>query len=144
MHRFAIALIGIVLAACVLGCSTDPSAKLIGRWEAELAPPTVDTESFGGKLQGAFLSLMKMTLEFRSDGKLSFAASVMGKESNVLADWKYLRSEGNVLVLAVGRDGKSTETRVTVVDNDHIELIPPAGGPATEPLSFKRVPADGK
>lgn len=136
-------LFAVVLLALCAGCGSNPTAKLVGKWEAEIAPPADDASSFAERLQSAFAALLKINLDFRPDGTLTFAMSVPGHDQVSEGTWKYLKSEGDTLVLEVVRDNSSSVTRVKVVDDDHIELIRPGGTfvQSNETLKFKRVTA---
>jgi hypothetical protein len=138
-----------MLAFCLLAGCSNPAARLVGKWEAQLAPPATEGMSVGERISGAVVSLMKMNLEFTADGRMGFHASVPGGSTDIQGTWKYLKPEGDVAVLEITPDGASGSfvTRVTLVDANTIEMIPPSGGPATEPLRFRRVgssPASAK
>jgi hypothetical protein len=130
-----------LFAVClVVGCG-NPSSRLIGKWEAELAPPTTESSSIEDRIKSGLVSLLKMNVEFTADGRMNFQVAAMGQSTNTGGTWKYLKSEGNVLVLEIKPDNAtaSSVARVTMLDDNHIELVPPEGAPTQEALRFKRL-----
>jgi hypothetical protein len=137
-----LSIVALLLLPLCVGCGGDPTGRLIGSWEAEIAAPTDDSSSFAEKLSSAFASLLKVKLDMRPDGTLTFTMSVPGHDQVSNGTWKYLKSEGDVIVLEVTRDNSSNVNRVTILDNDHFELIRPGTqGKDKETLKFKRVSA---
>ena len=138
--RYAAFMALLACTAILSGCG-NPAARLIGTWDAELAAP-VATDSTESRLKNAIVGLMKMRIEFRADGTLQFQASALGYATDIGGTWKYLKSEGNTLVLETksAQAAASSITRVTFIDDNHIELIPPAGN-AAEPMRLGRVVA---
>lgn len=145
MHAWNRCLVGALLATVFAGCG-DPAAKLIGTWDAQISPAkAAESSSLEDSLANAFAFLPQMTLEFKADGKLTLRFTVLGQAVEQQATWKYLKSEGNVLVLEVQPENRpSTTTRLTMISDDEFELVPPESGEslplgtAAEALRFKR------
>jgi len=139
-------LAGLVLTAALLtGCS--PTAKLVGKWEADMSHVQAEIEKSGNPLAGALagmMSMMKIEAEFKADGTCSIGGSVLGKSGSNSATWRYVKSEGNVLVLMLKGDknAEEKELRLSFIDNDHFEMVPPAGTGGDQKLPFKRVKSD--
>lgn len=127
-----------ILAFCA-GCGS-PASRLIGSWQAEVVVPAAEPDSFEARLKNAIASALQLSAEFTSDGKLIVRASALGQNREIAGTWKYLKSEGNVMVLEVKPEGQpATTARVTVVDNDHIQFVPPDAAAGGQSLHFKRV-----
>ncbi len=132
----------VVTAALLTGC--NPAGKLVGKWEVDTNQIQADVEKSGNPLAGALasmMSLVKIEAEFMSDGTCTIGGSMLGQSNSVAAKWRYVKSEGNVLVLMLkpdqGTDEK--ELRVNFLDNDHFEMVPPSGSVGGEKMPFKRV-----
>jgi hypothetical protein len=144
-------LLAAALAAPLLaGC--NPASKLVGKWQLEADKVQANLPAIGGDnpmvaaMASQMMSMMKfdIELEFQGDGTCQFAASVLGQSHRTSGKWRYLKTEGDVLVLMVttAEQPGEREVRLKFVDDDHLETIPPmeaaaASGPKT--LPFKRV-----
>jgi hypothetical protein len=136
----------LTLAVALLSGCNSPTAKLIGKWEADMSGVQSQIESSGNPLAGALagmLSMVKVEAEFRGDGTCSIGGSVLGQSNSAAARWRYVKSEGNVLVLQITpeKNGQEQELRITFVDNDHFEMVPPSASGGGQKLPFKRVVA---
>lgn len=138
-------LASLALAAVLFGgCS--PAQKLVGKW-------TVDTEKAATSVTGdhnplaamaaGLMQAMQVEAEFKGDGGFSVTYNVLGQTGGESGSWRYLKSDGDALVLMMKANSNATEreVRVRFIDNDHIEMIPPAGAAADsgKTLPFKRV-----
>ena len=135
-------LAGLVLTAALLaGCS--PAGKLVGKWEADMSQVQAQIEKSGNPLAGALagmLAMMKVEAEFKADGTCTIGGSVLGQSGSNSGTWRYVKSEGSVLVLMVkGSGAEEKELRLNFVDNDHFEMVPPAGTGGDQKLPFVRV-----
>jgi hypothetical protein len=144
----------LVLLATVVGCG--PSAvqqaqrKLVGKWDGDLSQIAEDAlKQKGGDnpLAGAFGKMMldmakpKLEFEFTADGKMSYSASMMGNTQSDRGTWRVTKVEGNFVTLAgkMDKDAKETENTVTIVDDDTLEMSPPAGTQNGTKIKFRRV-----
>ena len=144
----------LILLATAAGCG--PSAvqqaqrKLVGKWDGDMTQMAEDAmKQKGGEnpLAGAFGKMMldmakpKIEFEFTADGKMSFSASMMGNTQSDRGTWCVVKVEGNVVTLTGKMDKatKETENSVTFVDDDALEMSPPAGTPNATKMKFRRV-----
>jgi hypothetical protein len=140
-----ILLASLVLAACGLaGC--NPAAKLVGKWDADFSSALADVEKSGNPmaaLAAGMMSSFKMQTEFKADGTCSMNGSVFGQSVSAAGKWRYVKTDGDALVLMIKMDKEASERelRVKFVDNDTLEMVPPAeaAGPSQQQLKFKRV-----
>jgi hypothetical protein len=143
LSRFVLAFL--VLAAIGLsGC--NPAAKLVGKWDADFSSALADVERSGNPmaaLAAGMMSSFKLQAEFKSDGTCTMTGSVFGQSISSRGKWRYVKSDGEALVLMVTMDKQpgEKEVRVKFRDNDTFEMVPPtdAGGPSPQQLTFKRV-----
>jgi hypothetical protein len=133
------------------GC--NPASRLIGTWQLDADKFQTEMSSAGnnplaGAMAQGVLSMMKfdLQLEFKADGGCAFTGSFLGQSRSTPGTWRYVRTDGDALVLMIKTDEQPAEreVRVKFVDHDRLETIPPveaaaAIGPKT--LSFKRVKA---
>lgn len=129
-------------AASLTGC--NPAGKLLGKWEADMSHFQAQVEKSGNPMAGALasmMSLVKVEAEFKSDGTCTIGGSMLGQTNSTGAKWRYVKSEGNVVVLMLKHDQGTDEKelRVEFVDNDHFKMVPPSGTGGGESLPFKRV-----
>lgn len=148
----------VVLAACaVSGC--NPAARLVGKWDADMTQvnaamdKTKESLAQSGNPFGAFASMMigsmSLSVEFQADGKFSFGGTFMGQSNSVPGTWRYVKSDGDALVLMIKMDNASAEKEIQVkfTDNDHFEMAPPVdeGTPmpgGQQQLTFVRAKAE--
>lgn len=143
-------LLAAMIAPLLAGC--NPAGKLVGKWELEADKLQASMPAVGGDnpmvaaMASSMMEMMKfeMDLEFKGDGNCLFTVGMLGQSQSKAGKWRYVRSEGDVLVLMVKTDEQAEEHEVKVkfIDNDHLETIPPveaasAGGPKA--LPFRRV-----
>src|SRR5262245_58965647 len=117
-------------AALLTGC--NPAGKLVGKWEADMSHFQAQVEKSGNPMAGALasmMSLVKVEAEFKADGTCTIGGSMLGQSNSAGAKWRYVKSEGNVLVLMLKHDQGTDEKelRVEFVDNDHFKMVPPSG-----------------
>src|SRR4029453_16575761 len=139
-------LAALVLTSALLAGCNSPSGKLVGKWEADMSGVQSQLASSGNPLAGAMAGMMamiKVEAEFKADGTCSIGGSVFGQSSSGAAKWRYVKSEDNVLVLMLKPDqgGDEKELRITFTDNDHFQMVPPAGTEGGQNMPFKRVVA---
>jgi hypothetical protein len=134
------------LALASAGC--NPAAKLIGQWEVDTTQLQAKLgETKGNPLGGMGASMLAMfdfSIEFKSDGTCSAKVSILGQSNTVAGKWRFVKQDGDALVIAIKMDDKpdEREVRVRFSDNDHLEMEPPVStGPAGEgkTLTFVRV-----
>jgi hypothetical protein len=138
------------LAACILaGC--NPAGKLVGKWEADFSGVQADVADTGNPLAAmaaGMMSSVKLQSEFKSDGTCSVTGSFFGQANTTSGKWRYVKSDGDTLVLMVTMDGvaggKSApekELRIKFIDHDTFEMAPPSGtaGQPERTLPFKRL-----
>ena len=137
-------LAGLVLAAALLtGCS--PTARLVGKWETDMDQAKAQMDKSGNPLTGAllsgFLSAMKVEAEFKADGTCTIGGRILDYSTSNSATWRYVKSEGNVLVLMIkgNKNADEKELRLSFVDNDHFEMMSRDGKGGGQNLPFKRV-----
>jgi hypothetical protein len=143
LSRFLLAVV--VLAACGLtGC--NPAGKLVGKWEADFSGVKSEAADTGNPLAAmaaTMMSSVKLQSEFKSDGTCSVTGSFFGQANTTSGTWKYVKSEGDTLVLMVIMDkgSQERELRVKFIDNDTFEMAPPVetAGQAGKTLAFKRL-----
>jgi hypothetical protein len=136
-------------ALLVTGCGS-PTSRLIGKWEADMSSVLGDVqaeaEKSGNPLAGAFAGLFadfKVEAEFKSDGTCMMTGSFMGASGSGGGKWRYLKSEGDTLVLMVKYDqgGEEKEFRVKFISNDEFELTGANDTGGQQMVPFKRVAA---
>ena len=116
-------LVPLLAALCLTGCG-NPSAKLIGKWK--IAGVSGQQKSAAAD---ALMQMFKMEFEFKTDGKFVVEVSGLGQQKSETGSWKFVKSDDKQLVLMITMPpaNKETESRITVVDNDHIAFTPPEG-----------------
>lgn len=141
--------VSVLAAAFVTGCN-NPASKLIGKWEADMSAVMADVQSqvekSGNPLAGALagmMSVVKIEAEFKADGTCTIGGSVLGNSNSAAGKWRYLRSEGDDLVLMIKPDqsGEEKEVRVRIIDNDRFEMMADGETGGIQKLPFKRVVA---
>ncbi len=94
-------------------------------------------------MASSMMSSVKLQTEFKSDGTCNVTGSFFGQSQTTSGTWRYAKTDGEALVLMVKAAGTETEKelRVNFIDNDNLEMVPPAGAPAEagQKLPFKRV-----
>lgn len=140
-------LAGLLLTAVSLtGCS--PTGKLVGKWETDMNQAKAQMDKSGNSLTGAllsgFLSAMKVEAEFRADGTCTIGGRILDYSASNSATWRYVKSEGNVLVLMIKGDKNADEKelRLSFIDNDHFEMVSRGGKGGSQNLPFVRVKAN--
>ena len=133
----------ILSAPLLVGCG-NPAGKLVGKWESDMSGVQSQIEGTGNPLAGALAAMMtalKIEAEFKADGTCSIGGSAFGQSNSAGAKWRYVKSEGNVLVLMIKPDqsGDEKELRVTFTDNDHMEMVSQNPTASGQKMPFKRV-----
>ena len=131
-----------LLALALTGC--NPAAKVIGKWEVDMdqAKAQVDQSNPLAALAAGMMSMMKVEMDFKADGGLAVNASVLGQSQSSTGTWKYVKTDGESMVLSVKMDNdpKEQELRVKFKDDDHMEMAPPVNNnQGQQALPFKRV-----
>jgi hypothetical protein len=133
-----------MLAASLLtGC--NPAAKVVGKWDADISGAAAEAQKSGNPMAAmaaGMLSMFKLQAEFKADGTCAMNGSVFGQSIATAGKWRYVKSEGEVLVLAIKMDKEAAEkeVRVRFIDGDTLEMVPPTGaGQGEQQLTFKRV-----
>jgi len=133
----------VLLAASATGCS--PAARLVGKWQLDTS--TVTNELSGGNQALAALmnsvQALSMDIEFKGDGNVIVTGSVLGQSRTVNGAWRYVKSEGDSLVLMMKaqNDPAEREFRVRLIGPDRMEMVPPSwiSNTTTKPMTFVRV-----
>jgi hypothetical protein len=125
-----------LLAVVTLSGCGGPAAKLHGKWQMAA------NAGGGNPLLAMLASSMKGELEFKGDGSFTMAVKTPLGDKSTTGDWKFVKAEGNALVLAVKTaDVAERETRLEFTDNDHFSMVPFDATPDTKEmkLDFTRV-----
>jgi hypothetical protein len=117
---FALALLA---AVCLVGCG-NPSAKLLGKWKMSGIG-----EAEGNPLAGMMAQMMKIGFEFKADGSCISSIEALGQQQSATGTWRFVKSEGSDLVIALKMPpaNKEGEVRISFQDNDHCSFVPPEG-----------------
>jgi hypothetical protein len=136
----AAALVGLAATGC-----NNPAARLVGKWDVDFGQVQSQIEGSGNPLAAmaaGMMSMFKMQAEFKADGVLNMSISALGQSKSVAGRWRYLKNEGEVLVLMVQmeKEAREQELRVHFTDRDHFEMVPPvsADGGEKRALPFVR------
>jgi hypothetical protein len=147
MNRTLPLLLVALAGLCATGCS--PGVKLVGVWQVDSDKLRAKVESEAGgnplaTLAAGMLSVVEAEVEFKADGTYVGTAKALGQSSSSKGAWRYVKSEGEDMVIAVKgeKDSAEREVKVHFVDWDHIEMAAPIGtqqvtGSGTFP--FKRM-----
>ena len=113
----------LLAAACFTGCGGSPSAKLVGKWKMSGLSGADDNP-----LAGLF-KLMNLSIEFKADGSCTMSIEGLGQTQSQIGTWKFVKSDGNDLVISMKLPPATQEgeVRIAFQDNDHCSFIPPAG-----------------
>ncbi|MDX1948015.1 MAG: hypothetical protein SFU86_21630 [Pirellulaceae bacterium] len=132
-----------VLTVAFVGC--NPAAPIVGKWEIDAAAPTAPTDNpLAAAMAAGMLAMLKVDVEFKADNTCSMTGQVLGQSLQKTGKWRYVKTDGDALVLMVHVDGdpNERELRVKVIDAEHLEMIPPAMSATPSPAAayrFKRV-----
>jgi hypothetical protein len=155
IQRMAAAgLLGLCVVAAT-GCGS-PSDRLIGKWRIDTQAMADAVGSMGeaaGPLAGmgeAFVKGMmqsiEMECEFQESGAFNTKVNAMGFAQSQTGTWKFVRSEGDKLVVSISAgQGAARETEITFVDDNTIQMGMPAApegqpmGAMAQTATFKRV-----
>jgi hypothetical protein len=123
-----------LLATVVLSGCGGPAAKLHGKWQ-------MAADAGGGNpLLTMLASSMKGELDFRGDGSFTMAVKTPLGDKSTTGNWKFVKAEGNALVLAVKTaDVPERETRLEFTDNDHFSMVPLDATPDTKEMKLQFV-----
>jgi VCBS repeat-containing protein len=137
-----LALVGLALAAT--GCS--PAQRVVGKWELDT------TKAFGSsgtpEVQGlgAMITLMqpKVFVTFEGNGNYLISGTFGPQKIDKNGSWRYVKTEGETLVLMVKQAGATDENelRVKFSDLDHAEMSVPMelpGNMQAPAMQFVRV-----
>jgi hypothetical protein len=109
LSRLVLAML--VMGACGLaGC--NPSGKLMGKWEADFSGVQAEVAEAGNPLAAMAVSMMssvRLQSEFQADGRCSVTGSFFGQANTTSGKWRYVKSEGDTLVLMVTMGSSSQE-----------------------------------
>jgi hypothetical protein len=139
-HRWLTVLLVAGAAVACAGC--DPAAGLHGQWQ-------LDTSSSANPQAGTPARVMSFarfapTVEFKADGTCSVSAGgVLGPARSLNGVWRFVKKDGNELVIAVTPEGTTDEheVRVKLTDDNHLEMPLPVPIPmiGTAAIPFERV-----
>ena len=120
-----LALVLVLAMPLLVGCS--PSAKLIGTWDLESEElDKAAASGLGTRIPPALAGFMKpkLNIEFVQGGEYVVEAKMAGETAKARGKWRYVKSEGDVLVLKVKMDKlDEQEVRVRFIDNNKIETV---------------------
>jgi hypothetical protein len=135
-------------ALLMAGC--NPGIKLVGKWELDSEKMRAKAEQEAGgnplaTLAAGMLSVVETEVEFKADGTFKGSASALGQLQTVTGTWRYSKTDGDDMVIAIKgeRDAAEREVRVRFVDWDNIETEAPTGtqgvtGSGTFPFKRKK------
>lgn len=131
---------------CLAFTGCNPAGKLVGKWEIDADKFKADIAASNNPMAAALsgmIAMVKVEPEFKADGTWTLnMGGPLGSQSRS-GTWKYVKSDGEVLVLNVAMENEAErELRVKFIDNDHVQMEPPAGSgvPAQgQAFSFRRV-----
>jgi hypothetical protein len=142
--------------ACVLlsligsaGCGPSAASRLQGKWEMD-ASKTIDDATNENKAGAEFFAGLakelaknfKVEVEFKSGGAMStsYSTPLASAQVTKTGTWKVIKASGNDVTLSGKLEGEAAEneTKIRFIDNDTIEMIPPAGK-QKDPATFRRV-----
>jgi len=108
------------------GC--NPAAKAIGKWEVETdkfqaqLPPTGENALAAVVAGMSKVLQVRAELEFKADQTWKWELSAIGNTQSMSGTWRYVKTEGDTLVLAAkSSGGEEQEFKLKFVDKDHIE-----------------------
>jgi hypothetical protein len=134
----------ILIATGLTGC--NPAGKLVGKWEADLSGIQTEVAEADiplASLASSWMSSLKLQSEFSANGTCSFTGSFFGNAKTTNCKWRYVKSEGDTLVLMVAMEQGDKEgvLRVKFIDYDTFEMTPPieAAAQAGQTLVYKRL-----
>jgi hypothetical protein len=142
--RFCL-LLALLVPLLLTGC--NPAGKLIGAWEIDTEKAKANVQSAGSALaamEAEMLSMLKVEAQFKDDGTLSMIGSFLGQTHNIAGTWRFLKLDGDALVLMVKMNNETNERelRVRFPDDDHLEMAPPVTAGSSDPgktLPFRRL-----
>jgi hypothetical protein len=139
--RWLIALLIVGAGLACAGC--DPAAGLHGKWQLDLGPSATNPQA-GTPASVQSLSRFAPTVEFKADGTCSVSAGgILGSTRSLAGAWRFVKQEGNELVIAVKAEGESDEreVRVKLTDDNHLEMPLPVPIPiiGAKAIPFERV-----
>lgn len=154
-HLILLATVSLFIVSSV-GCGgSDPSKKVIGKWELsvehlreamteEMNKKSAGKEgagaAFGAAMMEGMLAQMKMSFDFQPEGKVMFAVSMMGQDKSEEGTWEFVSSSGDSVTLKIGMKDKEAEpTTITFLDDDTIEIVPPAGQGGAQPPAMAKI-----
>ncbi len=107
-----------LLAACFLtGCS-DPSAKLLGKWQ-------LSASGGSNPLVAMAAAATKGDSEFKKDGNFALTFKTPLGERAFSGTWRFVKVDGQAMIVSMkGSDGVEKEARLEFTDNDHFTTIP--------------------
>lgn len=140
-HRIPLLSILLLAAATIAGCS--PAQNLVGVWKVDTTK--LQEAAKGNPLMAiaaGSLAMIDSQIEFKGDGNFIASASVLGQSKTETGSWRFVKVDGDTLVLMVKGKGAPSESelRVRMVDSQHMEMVPPtAAGGSDKALPFVRV-----
>ncbi len=156
-HRYVVlcAVVGLLVASS-LGCgsSSDPQQRILGKWELSkdhLKQAMVDemNKKAGGEDNAAakfstammekMLDNMAMSFDFQQGGKLTFDASMMGRDQSQEGSWEFVSATADTMTLKMGMGDKVPQpATIKFLDDQTIEIAPPET-PGSPPPAFSRI-----
>jgi hypothetical protein len=156
-HLILLATASLFIVSSV-GCGgSDPSKRVVGKWElsTEHLREAMNEEmkkksagkseeemgaAFGAAMMEGMLAQMKMSFDFKPDGKLMFAVSMMGQDKSEEGTWEFVRASGDSVTLKIGMNDKESEpATIKFIDNDTIEISPPSGQAGAAPPAMAKI-----
>ena len=136
------------LCACtIFGCGDSNRAKIIGTWCIDRADTvmsritTADTNSWDQHDDSSMTEdSPKMLLRFYRNGRLETTTAMGAVNRNKQGQWKMVsfNQSTNLMTIQCNIQMQESEHKITFVDQDTIELVPPNMAGTTMKLKFKR------
>src|SRR5262245_53491368 len=128
MNTSRLSSLGLAIFAVAFSTGCNPAAKAIGTWEVETDKFQAQLPLTGDNAAAAVLAGMskllqvRAELEIKADSTWRQEVSVAGNSQSSSGTWRYVKSEGDTLVLAAkSAGGDEQEFKLKFIDNDHIE-----------------------
>jgi hypothetical protein len=139
LHRFSLAALFVSGALLAAGCS--PATQVVGTWDVDSSKALPGELFEANPLVAAYLAVAKPVFQIKFEGTGSFHVQyaigpIKGEDKGT---WRFVKAEGTTLLLMTKKAGETTESelRMTMVDNDHAEIVFPLPfGKKPMPFSF--------
>ena len=115
-------------ALLATGCS--PATKVVGTWNVDYSQgiPSDFTKANQGLASTLLLLTPPIDVVFEGTGAYRVSGTFMGQKGEQKGTWRFLKMDGNTLILMVKPTGKADESELRMTfntDNDHAEISMP-------------------